>query len=56
VAQQGINAFYNLINSAIGLAEGMSIPVAQIKNLNSVSVDVYHPGNGSVVYWIAILV
>lgn len=55
VAQQGINAFYNLINSASGLAEGLSIPVAQIRNLSSVSVDIYHPGSGTSLYWVAIL-
>jgi hypothetical protein len=54
VAQQGINAFYNLINSAIGLTEGLSIPVAQIRNLNSLSVDIYHPGSDTAVYWIAL--
>jgi hypothetical protein len=56
VAQQGINAFYNLINSAIGLTEGLSIPVAQIRNLSSISVDIYHPGADAGVYWVAILV
>jgi hypothetical protein len=56
VAQQGINAFYNLINSAIGLAEGLSIPVAQVRNLSSISVDIYHPGADAGVYWVAILV
>jgi hypothetical protein len=56
VAQQGINAFYNLINSAIGLAEGLSIPVAQIRNLNSTSVDIYHPGMDTAIYWIAVQV
>jgi hypothetical protein len=55
VAQQGINAFYNLINSAIGLAEGLSIPVAQVRNLSSVSADIYHPGLEASVYWLAIL-
>jgi hypothetical protein len=56
VAQQAINGFYNLINSAIGLAEGLSIPVAQIRNLSSTSVDIYHPGSDTSIYWIAILV
>jgi hypothetical protein len=56
VAQQGINAFYNLVNSAMGLAEGLSIPVAQVRNLNSIGVDIYHPGNESQIYWIAVLV
>jgi hypothetical protein len=56
VAQQGINAFYNLINSTIGLAKDLSIPVAQIKNLSSISVDIYHPGNESQIYWVAIQV
>jgi hypothetical protein len=56
VAQQGINAFYGLLNSAIGLAEGLSIPVVQIRNLSSISVDIYHPGAEASIYWIAILV
>ena len=56
VAQQGINAFYGLLNSAIGLAEGLSIPVAQIRNLSSMSVDIYHPGSNTELYWAAILV
>lgn len=56
VAQEGINAFYNLINSAIGLAEGLSIPVAQIRNLSSINVDIYHPGADVEVYWVAVLV
>jgi hypothetical protein len=56
VAQQGINAFYNLINSTIGLAEGLSIPVAQIRNLSSLSVDIYHPGAEADIYWFAIMI
>jgi hypothetical protein len=56
VAQQGITAFYNLINSAIGLTEGLSIPVAQVRNLSSNSVDIYHPGSETSVYWIALMV
>jgi hypothetical protein len=56
VAQQGINTFYNLINSAIGLAEGLSIPVAQVRNLTSTSVDIYHPGLDTEIYWIAVVV
>jgi hypothetical protein len=55
IVQQGINTFYNLINSAIGLAEDLSIPVAQIRNLNSVSVDIYHPGSDATVYWVALV-
>lgn len=55
VAQQGINAFYGLLNSTIGLAEGLSIPVAQIRNLSSISVDIYHPGANAEVYWTALL-
>jgi hypothetical protein len=56
VAQQAINAFYGLLNSAIGLAEGLSIPVAQVRNLSSTSADIYHPGSETSVYWIAVLV
>jgi hypothetical protein len=56
VAQQGINAFYGLLNSAIGLPEGLSIPVAQVRNLGSTSVDIYHPGLDTLVYWVAILI
>jgi hypothetical protein len=56
VAQQGISAFYGLLNSAIGLVEGLSIPVAQIKNLSSISVDIYHPGANAEIYWTALLI
>ena len=56
VAQQAINAFYGLLNSAIGLAEGLSIPVVQVRNLSAISVDIYHPGSETPVHWIAILV
>lgn len=56
VSQEAINAFYGLINSAIGLAEGLSIPVAQIRNPSSTSVDIYHPGTEAEVFWVAILV
>jgi hypothetical protein len=56
VAQYRINAFHNLINSAIGLAEGLSIPVAQIRNLGSTGMDIYHLGNETQIYWVAVLV
>jgi hypothetical protein len=56
IAQQAINAFYGLLNSAIGLTEGLSIPVAQVRNLSSGGVDIYHPGEDAEVYWIAVLV
>lgn len=56
VSQRAINAFYGLLNSAIGLAEGLSIPVAQIRNLSSISVDIYHPGSNAQVCWVALLV
>lgn len=56
VAQQGINAFYGLLNSAIGLAEGLSIPVAQLRNLSSISVDIYHPGQNTAIYWMAVAI
>ena len=55
VAQQGINTFYELVNSAIGLVVGLNIPVAQIRNPNSTRVDIYHPGLHTEIYWIAVL-
>jgi hypothetical protein len=53
VAQTGINAFYSILNEAIGLAEGLAIPVAQVRNITFESFDVYSPGGDTPVYWLA---
>jgi hypothetical protein len=54
VAQDAINFFYEILNEIIGLAEGESIPVAQIRNLSQASVQIYLPGSDATVYWVAI--
>jgi hypothetical protein len=52
-AQNAINKFYSILNDAIGLAEGLAIPVCQVSNVTPVGFSVYAPG-GADIYWIAV--
>ena len=51
--QSFINNIYSFVNQAYGLAEDLSIPVAQVSNVSSTGFSVYIP-EGSTVYWIAV--
>jgi hypothetical protein len=53
-AQDAVNAVYGFLNSAIGLFQGLSIPVTQIRNVSATGFEVYSPGNSTPVYWLAL--
>lgn len=48
-----VNYLYQFANIAYGLAEDLSIPVAQVRNVSQYGFEVYVP-SGATVYWIAV--
>jgi hypothetical protein len=51
--QVAVNDFYALLNDAIGLFQGLSIPVVQIRNVTLAGFEAYSAGNAPI-YWIAV--
>lgn len=53
--QDIVNGIYDLVNAAIGLESGLSIPTAQVRNISIYGFDVYSPGQDVAVNWVAVL-
>lgn len=54
VTQDAINAVWPLIAQAMGLAQNEALPVVKVRNVTTVSAQVYAPGNNVPIYWLAI--
>jgi len=51
--QASVNDFYTLLNDAVGLFQGLSIPVVQVRNVTLAGFEAYSAGNAPI-YWIAV--
>ncbi len=51
--QNFINFIYYYVNYAYGLAQDISIPVAQVRNVSNIGFEVYIP-EGATVYWVSV--